>query len=43
MTVIESARALGKALQEDERYAKFSEASKKSDNDTEMQNKIVQA
>lgn len=40
MTVIESARALGKALQEDERYAKFSEASKKSDNDTEMQNKI---
>ncbi|MBQ9376160.1 MAG: YlbF family regulator [Ruminococcus sp.] len=40
MTVIECARELGKALQEDERYAKFSEATKNSDNDTEMQNKI---
>ncbi|MDO5126065.1 MAG: YlbF family regulator [Ruminococcus sp.] len=40
MTVIECARELGKTLQQDERYAKFSEATKNSDNDTEMQNKI---
>lgn len=40
MNVIEAARALGAALQEDERYKKFDEAAKASDNDSEMQNKI---
>ncbi|MGN0623435.1 MAG: YlbF family regulator [Oscillospiraceae bacterium] len=40
MNVIEAARALGAALQEDERYKKFDEAAKASDNDAEMQNKI---
>ncbi len=40
MNVIETARALGKALQEDERYAKFNAATKASDNDTQLQNKI---
>ncbi len=40
MNVIESARALGVALQQDERYIKFMVASKASDTDTEMQNKI---
>lgn len=40
MNVIEAARALGASLQEDERYAKFSEVTKANDTDTEMQNKI---
>ena len=40
MYVIEATRALGKALQEDERYKKFHEASKANDNDTVIQNKI---
>lgn len=40
MNVIETARALGAAIQQDERYAKFQEATKASDTDTVMQNKI---
>lgn len=40
MTIIEQARALGAALQEDERYKKFDEAAKLNDTDTDIQNKI---
>ncbi|MGN0602072.1 MAG: YlbF family regulator [Oscillospiraceae bacterium] len=40
MNVIETARALGKAIQEDERYIKYDAASKASDTDTVLQNKI---
>ncbi len=40
MNVIESARALGVALQENEAYKKFDEVSKENDNNTELQNKI---
>ncbi len=40
MNVIEQARALGAAIQEDERYKKFYETSKSSDTDTALQNKI---
>lgn len=40
MNVIETARALGKAIQEDERYIKYDAASKASDTDTILQNKI---
>lgn len=40
MNVIETARALGKALQEDERYIKYDAATKASDTDTNLQNKI---
>lgn len=40
MNVIETARALGAALQQDERYAKFNEATKANDTDTNVQNKI---
>ena len=40
MTVIEMARELGKALQEDERYKKYQEAKAKNDKDTELQNMI---
>ena len=40
MNVIETARALGKALQEDERYIKYDAATKASDTDTQLQNKI---
>lgn len=40
MNVIETARTLGKALQEDERYIKYDAATKASDTDTQLQNKI---
>lgn len=40
MSVIEKARELGKALQEDERYVKYLEAKKQNDTDTELQNMI---
>lgn len=40
MNVIESARALGAAIQQDERYIKFQEVSKASDTDSELQKKI---
>ncbi len=40
MTVIEMARELGKALQEDERYKKYQEAKVKNDKDIELQNMI---
>lgn len=40
MTIIEQTRALGAALQEDERYKKFDEAAKLNDTDTDIQNKI---
>lgn len=40
MTIIEQARALGAALQEDERYKKFDEAAKLNDTGTDIQNKI---
>ena len=40
MNVIESARNLGKVLQEDERYKKYDAAAKASDTDTQLQNKI---
>ena len=40
MTVIEMARELGKALQEDERYKKYQEAKVKNDKDVELQNMI---
>lgn len=40
MTVIELARELGKALQEDERYKKYLEAKEKNDKDIELQNMI---
>lgn len=40
MTVIELARELGKALQEDERYKKYQEAKEKNDKDVELQNMI---
>lgn len=40
MTIIEQARALGAALQEDERYKKFDKAAKLNDTDTDIQNKI---
>ena len=40
MTVIEMARELGKALQEDERYKKYQEAKEKNDKDVELQNMI---
>lgn len=40
MNVIESARALGAAIQQDERYLKFQEATKASDTDGELQSKI---
>ncbi len=40
MTVIEMARELGKALQEDERYKKYQEAKIKNDKDVELQNMI---
>lgn len=40
MTVIEMARELGKALQEDEKYKKYQEAKEKNDKDVELQNMI---
>lgn len=40
MTIIEQARALGAALQADERYKRFDEAAKKYDTDPEIQGKI---
>ena len=40
MNVIEATRNLGKILQEDERYKKYDAAAKKSDTDTQLQNKI---
>lgn len=40
MNAIESARALGVAIQQDERYLKFQEATKASDTDGELQSKI---
>lgn len=40
MTVIEMARELGKAIQEDERYKKYQEAKVKNDKDVELQNMI---
>lgn len=40
MTVIELARELGKALQEDERYKKYQESKEKNDKDVELQNMI---
>ncbi len=40
MTVIELARELGKALQEDERYKKYQSAKERNDKDTELQNMI---
>ncbi len=40
MTVIEMARELGKALQEDERYKKYQETKVKNDNDVDLQNLI---
>ena len=43
MNVIETARTLGKALQEDERYIKYDAATKASDTDTQLQNKIGDA
>ena len=40
MTIIEQARALGAAIQQDERYTRYNEAAQKSDTDTAIQNKI---
>lgn len=40
MTIIEQARALGAAIQQDERYKKFEETAKLNDTNTEIQNKI---
>ena len=40
MSIIEKTRELGKAIQEDERYIKYNEATKASDTDTALQNKI---
>ena len=40
MNVIELTRELGKAIQQDERYLKFIEATQASDTDPEIQNKI---
>lgn len=40
MTIIEQARALGAAIQQDERYKKFDETAKLNDTNTEIQNKI---
>ena len=40
MNTIEAARALGAAIQQDERYLRFQAATKASDSDTELQNKI---
>jgi cell fate (sporulation/competence/biofilm development) regulator YlbF (YheA/YmcA/DUF963 family) len=40
MTIIEQARALGAAIQADERYKKYEEAAKLNDTNTEIQNKI---
>lgn len=40
MNVIEMARELGKTLQADERYIKYNAATKASDTDTQLQNKI---
>lgn len=40
MTVIEMARELGKAIQEDERYKAYTEACTMNDTDVEIQNKI---
>ena len=40
MNVIEMARELGKALQEDERYKKYQETKVKNDNDVDLQNLI---
>ncbi|MBR1384774.1 MAG: YlbF family regulator [Ruminococcus sp.] len=40
MSAIDAARALGTAIQQDERYIKFQEVSKASDTDTALQNKI---
>ena len=40
MNAIETARQLGLAIQQDERYVKFQEASKASDTDGELQSKI---
>lgn len=40
MNALDTARQLGAAIQQDERYIRFQEASKNSDTDTELQNKI---
>ena len=40
MNTLDIARQLGAAIQQDERYIKFKEASAASDTDTELQNKI---
>lgn len=40
MTIIEQARALGAAIQQDERYKRFEETAKLNDTDPEIQKKI---
>ena len=40
MNTLDTARQLGAAIQQDERYIRFKEASASSDTDTELQNKI---
>ncbi|SDB46292.1 Cell fate regulator YlbF, YheA/YmcA/DUF963 family (controls sporulation, competence, biofilm development) [Ruminococcaceae bacterium FB2012] len=40
MSALDTARQLGAAIQQDERYIKFQEASKASDADKELQSKI---
>ena len=40
MNTLDTARQLGAAIQQDERYIRFKEASAASDTDTELQNKI---
>ena len=40
MNTLDIARQLGAAIQQDERYIKFKDASAASDTDTELQNKI---
>ena len=40
MSTLDIARQLGAAIQQDERYIAFQEASKTSDTDKELQNKI---
>lgn len=40
MTIIEQARALGAAIQADERYIKYNKIAEENDRDPEIQNKI---
>ena len=42
MDVIETARELGKAIQQDERFIRFAKARLANDNDTDLQNAIGQ-